>query len=61
MIENNLNYVGILGFVNPLKSDAFEVINNLTKGLYNCVIISGDNPLTTIACGLKVNLFNTNV
>lgn len=50
--EKDLNFKGLLAFDNPLKPDTAEVIKELKASEFGCRIISGDNHLTTISCGI---------
>ena len=50
--EKNLNFLGFLLFLNPLKTDSNKVILSLINSKINCKIISGDNINTTIDVGV---------
>lgn len=54
--ENQLTVEGLLVFFDPIKPEAGESINKLKKLGIRTVIVTGDNPITTVQVASEVGL-----
>ena len=52
----NLNFMGLVGFIDPIRTDAIKAINDSINAGVNVLMITGDHPLTAfkIAKDLKL-------
>lgn len=60
-IENikNLSFEGIVGFIDPIRNDVYDAINNCMEAGIKVLMITGDHPLTAYAIGKEINLVNS--
>ncbi|CAD8116346.1 unnamed protein product [Paramecium sonneborni] len=56
VLENQLNFCGLVTLKNNLKCDTSQVIEELQSSNLDLRIISGDNPLTTVHCAYESKL-----
>ncbi|KAL0490279.1 hypothetical protein AKO1_014011, partial [Acrasis kona] len=63
-LENEFIFLGFIIMYNELKKDTIPVIRDLIKNKIKCVMVTGDNALTStsvaIQCGLLINNNNNN-
>ena len=53
---SNLEFIGLVGFIDPVRSSVKESINECIKAGIKVVMITGDHPLTAYAIGRELNL-----
>lgn len=51
-----LNFKALVGFIDPIRTDAKESINDCIKAGINVVMITGDHPLTAFSIAKDLNL-----
>jgi len=59
--EEDLIFVGIVGMIDPPRNNVKESIETAIKAGIKVKIITGDNPLTAHAIGLKIGLKASNI
>lgn len=59
--EDNLNFVGLVIFENPLKPESKETLHTLQKCGIKSNIITGDNLVTALSVGISLSLFDFNL
>ncbi len=53
-----LTYLGMVGFIDPVRNDVKESINKCHEAGINVLMITGDHPLTAFAIAKELNLAN---
>eukprot|EP01017_Pseudomicrothorax_dubius_P037994 TRINITY_DN5639_c0_g1_i3.p1 TRINITY_DN5639_c0_g1~~TRINITY_DN5639_c0_g1_i3.p1 ORF type:complete len:422 (-),score=56.43 TRINITY_DN5639_c0_g1_i3:91-1356(-) len=56
-MESGLEYIGFLGFENPLKKDTIQVIKELLNAEFSAKVISGDHPISTFHTANQMGLY----
>lgn len=59
-IENNLNFVGLIGMIDPPKLEVKEAIQVCYSAGIRPIMITGDNPVTAMAIGRTLGIFKEN-
>lgn len=57
-LESDLTYLGLAGLSDPIKDGVVEAMKNCHQAGIRVVMITGDSPLTALAIGKKINIFN---
>jgi Ca2+-transporting ATPase len=57
-LESDLTYLGLAGLSDPVKEGVIEAMKNCHQAGIRVVMITGDSPLTALAVGKKINIFN---
>ena len=55
----NLNFMGLVGFIDPIRTDAIKAINDSINAGVNVLMITGDHPLTAFSIAKDLKLTNT--
>ena len=55
----NLNFVGLVAFIDPVREGVKESINDAKKAGIKVIMITGDHPLTAFAIGKELGIANT--
>ena len=56
---SNLNFIGLVGFIDPVRNDVKKSIIECMNAGIKVVMITGDHPLTAYAIGKELNLCQT--
>lgn len=53
---SSLTFIGLVGFIDPLREDAISSIKKCQKAGIKTIMITGDHPLTSLAIGKELKL-----
>ncbi len=54
----NLTFMGMVGFIDPIRDDVLESINKCKSAGIKVLMITGDHPLTAFSIAKELNLLN---
>lgn len=55
----NLNFIGLVGFIDPIRDGSINSINECKRSGIKVVMITGDHPLTAFAIAKELNISNS--
>lgn len=60
-LNNKMNFLGFVGFIDPLRSDSKESIEKCKKAGIEVAMITGDHPVTALAIAEELDIINSDI
>lgn len=58
--EKDMTFYGFVGMIDPIREEVFDAVETCKMAGIRVIMISGDNPNTTKAVGIKIGICNEN-